>query len=789
MKTKHLIIAFITLFSAAAVAENVSYGNMKQWRSHLSYANVSELADTGNDIYAIASGSLLSIDKKSEEITYYSKLTGLNGSNISNIGYDAKTRTLLVAYANGLMDCIVNGSIYVLPDLANQQISSSKKSNSIFIRDGKAYLGMPFGVLVVNLQRREIADTYHPGSNGEEVGILQVAILQDSIYAISADSLYIANLNDNLSDYNNWHTEKTLPSADKNVEIVVCDNTIYLHSGTNIWSRTQTKSWTPFHAGYAWQHIKSSNGKILLSLVGETYLVEGNELKNLQFYCVSAASCRAMTDMIYNSNRDIWLAAGTRGVVKIPRFGTSEQDMTQFFKPTGPYENFSFKAAVSNDKLVMVPGYFESLTQYFRPGGVMIFDEKNDSYTWTNYTIDNFHEWCDDVHTTDFVDVEIDPNDDSHFFISSYGHGMIEFRNNTFYKRHTPYNSIIDSIADVKTREPIKERPYIWVLTTKFDPMGNLWLANCNDYGYLFKMVDKNGQWYRFNYNTPIGRTHNILISNDDKNLKIYTMIKSPAGIGLFNDNGTYRNMSDDKSVFVSAFVDQDNKSITPDYIYTICQMKDGSLWAGTNNGLFIIDNPTTLYKSNKCRRIKIPRNDGTNLADYLLDSEEISIIVEDGAGRKWIGTKASGLFLVSQDGLETIEHFTVDNSPLPSNQINDIDIRPKTGEVFICTGGGLVSYQSDANAPKENFDKAYAYPNPVRPNYQGTIAITGLMDNTTVYIMDSGGNLVCKTRSNGGLAVWDGCLANGKRATAGVYTAMCNTESEHTVVKILVIR
>ena len=194
--------------------------------------------------------------------------------------------------------------------------------------------------------------------------------------------------------------------------------------------------------------------------------------------------------------------------------------------------------------------------------------------------------------------------------------------------------------------------------------------------------------------------------------------------------------------------------------------------------------------RSNACERIKIPRNDGTNLADYLLNGEQVNAIAVDGSNRKWIGTESSGLYLMSEDGVETVEHFTTDNSPLLSDKILYISINPATGVVWVGTDAGLMSYQSDASDPMPDFSSAYAYPNPVREDYQGVITITGLMDETVVNILDSGGNLVCETRSNGGIAVWDGRNGAGKHVASGTYTALCNEpDGKHTVVKILVMR
>ena len=136
---------------------------------------------------------------------------------------------------------------------------------------------------------------------------------------------------------------------------------------------------------------------------------------------------------------------------------------------------------------------------------------------------------------------------------------------------------------------------------------------------------------------------------------------------------------------------------------------------------------------------------------------------------------------------METIEHFTTNNSPIPSDLVRCLAIHPRTGEVFVGTGDGLVSYHSE---PKDDFSDLYAYPNPVRPNYAGYVTITGMMAETVVKIVDNGGNLVYSTKSNGGLATWDLKNGRGERVSSGVYTAFCNTADgkNHAVVKILVM-
>jgi hypothetical protein len=264
---------------------------------------------------------------------------------------------------------------------------------------------------------------------------------------------------------------------------------------------------------------------------------------------------------------------------------------------------------------------------------------------------------------------------------------------------------------------------------------------------------------------------------------------RSMPKVVLLDDGGTPTLSSDDRCMVRSSFVDQNGNVLSPSQFRCWAQDEKNRIWIGTEKGVLLIEAKTDFFKSNACRRIIIPRNDGTGLGDYLLGDEQINCMAVDGGDRMWIGTTNSGLYLIEDDTI-VVAHFTETNSLLPSNTIQSIAIMPRTGEVFVGTDRGIASYRSDASEPHEDMSEAYAFPNPVRPGYTGMISIAGLMENTVVNIVDAGGNLVCKTKSHGGTAVWDGKLQDGRYATPGIYTALCNEPGgKHTVVKILVIR
>jgi hypothetical protein len=213
-----------------------------------------------------------------------------------------------------------------------------------------------------------------------------------------------------------------------------------------------------------------------------------------------------------------------------------------------------------------------------------------------------------------------------------------------------------------------------------------------------------------------------------------------------------------------------------------------------TDKGPYVLYNTEEVFKDDyHFTKIKVPRNDGTNYADYLLDGAYTTCIEIDAANRKWIGTLSNGIYLISADGLEEIHHFTKDNSPLPSNVIESLALHHKSGELFVGTDKGLVSYMSDAIRPEESYEeeKVYAYPNPVTPDYDGLITVVGLKANSHVKIINTAGRLVAEGTSLGGSFTWNGRTPQGQRVATGVYYVLGSDElgNEGIVTKVLFIK
>ena len=265
-------------------------------------------------------------------------------------------------------------------------------------------------------------------------------------------------------------------------------------------------------------------------------------------------------------------------------------------------------------------------------------------------------------------------------------------------------------------------------------------------------------------------------------------------GFFCLDYNQTIDNRADDKHMLRRNIVNQDNTSYIPEEFYCLCEDLDGAVWAGTSLGLFVIPDPTTFFDNDfHYEQIKINRNDGSGLADYLLNGVSISCITIDGANRKWVGTHDDGLYLISADGQEMLHHFTTDDSPILSNSIQSLAVHPTTGMVMIATDKGLCSYVADATegADKMDADDVLVVPNPVTADYTGPIAVRGLARDSEVKILSSSGQLVWSGTSAGGTFTWNGCNKQGKRVASGVYHVVANNAAGKNaiVTRIVIIK
>jgi hypothetical protein len=458
-------------------------------------------------------------------------------------------------------------------------------------------------------------------------------------------------------------------------------------------------------------------------------------------------------------------------------------DVVKTLKPGGPKYNHFYESKFINGKLYTTGGAFLSGQKTLsNPGIVQVWDSNN----WTVYPT-NLQETTG-VRYQDMNCIDIDPTDANRIMVGGRT-GLYEFYNGQFLKLYNKNNSPIRTAMD--GNKELSDN-YTLIHGIKYDSDGNLWVLNSQAKDVNLLMFSKNGEWV----------THTKTELFDGNNVSkpgMRCLIFDSRGLLWFinthfgNPSIHCYQPSTDKLICYTSFINQDGNIYANCWPYDIKEDLNGNIWIATNIGPFYIKKDEVGQENVTLYQEKVPRNDGTDLADYLLTGLPINTIAIDGAGRKWFGTTGNGVFLVSEDNMTQIQHFTTDNSCLLSNNIQYISIDNQTGEVFFLTDKGLCSFISDATEPNEEMskDNVWAYPNPVEPSYTGPITITGLTLDADVKILSANGALINQGRSNGGTYTWDGCDQQGRRVASGIYmvaTAMSNGE-KGTVCKIAIVR
>ncbi|MBQ7427046.1 MAG: Por secretion system protein [Prevotella sp.] len=451
--------------------------------------------------------------------------------------------------------------------------------------------------------------------------------------------------------------------------------------------------------------------------------------------------------------------------------------------PGGPAYNHFYEAKFLNGKLYTTGGYFlPSIPDNQLPGIIQTFDRNN----WTLY-----EEGISEKTGYKYEDnccIDVDPTNTNHVFVGGKC-GLYEFLNNQLVAYYNKDNSPLKGANDRGTE---LGNDFVLILGIKFDAQGNLWVLNSMAKGVSLLKLSPNHEWTDLHQPLLTDEAGNTLAGLRD-------MIIDSRGLLWFVNNNWQDpslfcyDMENDKLIKYNNFTNQDGVKYDVTWAYCVAEDRDGNIWVGTNSGPFLIQKQEIGQESVTFNQVKVPRNDGTNYADYLLSGVSISSIAIDGGNRKWFGSNGAGAFLISADNLGQIHNFTTDNSKLITNNISSIAINQKSGEVFFLSDDGLCSYMSNAIEPEEEMtkDNIWAYPNPVTPDYTGLITITGLSYDADVKIVASNGALIAEGRSSGGMFTWDGCDQKGRRVISGIYFVVSATSEGRsgTCCKIAVIR
>lgn len=766
---RRLILFFLMSFVLVQ-----AYPQNNRWTIYAAYHDASKCVSVGSKIYVLSDGGLYSYDYEDMDVVTYDKSGVLSDNGIFDILYCSEEKTLVIVYNNGNIDLLYDdGSVYNMTDFKNKT-AGDKTINDIYVNGKNMYMSTNYGLLIVDIAERIFSKTYTL-----DYGINSVAVDGNFIYAATDNGVYKGNTADNLQDKSKWSVI-TKNAIDKFIDF---NGKLYSLTSSGVFSIDKSTFAMTNISKFSAKYWSICNDMLLLSDASSLYSV-GTDGK------MTLLDGKGIRTADYAGNT-YWCACGTDGLKGMSLKDGKFTENVSSVIPDSPMRNYSyFLRMTPENRLLVAGGSFNYNGQSF-PGTLM----KYENQSWTCFDEKTPIATVGKSLYVNVTDIAQDPNDSEHHFAGSASDGIFEFKDYKMVNHYDYRNSPLQSIL------PSSSRPnaYVWITGLEYDKDGNLWMLN-NQTDTIVRILKNDGKWAALYYSEikDIPTLDQVLFDNRGWAwINCRRTTNNPvnyAGVFCVDTKGTLENTADDSRKFITRFSNQDGVAYSPDLFNCIAEDLDGNIWFGTDKGPFVTYSPEDVFDNGfYFTQVKIPRNDGTNLADYLLSDVNITCITIDGGNRKWMGTSGNGVYLLSSDGIEMIEHFTTENSPLISDNIESIAIDGSTGEVFFGTDAGLVSYLGTATDPAGSLsdDNIKVYPNPVRPEYTGRIYITGLMRDTDVKIVSASGYLVNSGTSVGGEYTWDGKNKGGKRVASGVYYVLAADAEGNSgaVAKILVIR
>lgn len=763
-----------------------------EWTDYQSYSQAKNVVDTGDKIFCVTEGGLFSYSKTDNNTQKMSGINGLSDVGVHRLAYSKVTNTLLIAYQNANIDLMIGTDIFNLSDIKRKQIPADKTINNVLFDGNLAYLSCGFGIVVINLERKEIKDTYFIGQEGAYVNVQDMATDGTYLYAATTNGIYKALASEpNLQNYNNWVRQTNIPHSDQKFSKIEAFNgkliANYGYVGVDDWAKDELYQlngdvWTRFLPRIQYVSDITTTGNYIVFSSRDEVLIynEKYELKehfNKDSFSGSKITSLLTTGAVWDDPNVLWIADRNNGLIKLMLIDNKFE--IEIIVPNGPIDNKIFSLTINGSDLWVASGGYDSKwdNMYSNPQFQL-----NREGQWTVFDSEDFPVPNKPNNFQDIVCITVDPQDPDHVFAGSWGGGVLEFYNGKFVKRHNNFNSTLQTALPGTPYEP-----YVRIGGMAYDSKGNLWVTNA-DVAKVLSVYQTDSTWKAFELSGiaskyKIGKV--VVTQNDDK----WILVPRAKGQELYALNSTSDVSKEQK---VTAYFTNGKEEVYTEMsdVYSLVEDKNGELWVGTSTGIAVFSNPQKIWEDNRMYATRPGLNLNDGVFHPLLENETITAITIDGANRKWIGTKNSGVFLISEDGETEMEHFNSENSPLPDDNITDIAINQNTGEVFIGTGAGLISYMGEATKGNEEFTDVYVYPNPVRETYDGPIVVKGLLEDTDVKITDISGNLVYKTISLGGQAIWDGKNLNGNRCKTGVYLVFMNDASGNKtmVTKLLFI-
>ena len=774
-----LLIALIALSVQAQTGD---------WRVHPYYvgSNIQSVIDTDNKVYYLVGSDLYCYDKSTQSTDPLNKRVALNDVQVTNIYYNYDKKYLVVTYINSNMDVIKDdGQIINLPDIKDLVLTGLKGINDVKFASGKMFVTTEFGLLVYDDQALTVLEARLFGVNfasAIQVGEWMVVSFYNNVYAAKASDIREATYH--------YKQVTSIPAA-ANTRLFAVNNERFLVSNNNglclygnIADSTSGSSTVRYAAlatqittVRATQVQPTSTGFVACS---PTYRIKlDKQGANSQF--------EAMTDKLYTSN-----PAGDGTYWELSANGLVQEGSSNYHKPNGiGIRVGAFNMAFNKERnLVYVSATSDNLfAQWGSSLGATTQIFTHDGSQWQDVTPSNL--------TGNGVsanwELVMDPMDPSTYVYASRKYGVFKIKDNQLAYVYGTSNSYFAQSNYYRGTCVFDSEGNLWVVYSSTSasgvsaqnvavlPRAKYEQATCTKADWIPVDVPATKQKF-FN-----GAT--IAIGKGDT--KVYNSGGYQAAFAFWNQPDGFETTPQLASY--SSMQDTDGKSITWDNVYCMQRDQEGLVWVGYTTGIMAFDPDKAFNEDFAVIQPKVPRNDGTGLSDYLLESLQVNCIAVDAANRKWIGTDANGLYQVSPDGTKILKHFTVDNSYLTSNTIYNVCCNTNTNSVYVLTPNGLLEYMADASIAAANYDDVYVYPNPVRPDFTGLLTITNLMSNSYLKVTNAQGQTVKQWQAIGGTATWDCCDSTGERMPTGLYTLYASQQSNDNnpkkVAEFLIIK
>lgn len=729
------------------------------WESLLPYNKARGVATSGNTLFTICNEAFFTFRPGNGELPVpYSKIEGMSGTGMQCVGYDMATSSVILVYTDGNIDIFKDNTFYNIPDLKIKTIAGAKEVYQVFTENGKAYLSTTLGVIVIDLTSYHVQDTYkflyQANNNVETIPVKAFTSLNDTFYAATAVGLFRARKdNPQLQNFQAW---QKIDSADSFTNAATYKNTLFVASRKKMY-KLGSGGLELVKNAPAGSYIRNLNPGVTGLFVSENqpsvytgFIKKFDETGSM----IDSTFCfNFPIQVVEQLDKLVWAATEFSGLCKV------ENGQLYAYASPGPADPLAHEIYVSGKNLWIAHGGIGDLygARNKRTGVSNFYNNKWKYYKEYDYSpVDTMR---------DFVGVYKDETDGT-VYMASYLDGLFILKTDGTFQI-LKQNSIFDSSISYYGQG---QRQLVGVTGDKYR---NIWITSMRAQHQLYAK-DPEDNWYKFKV---AGVTDGGPLVTDSRGQVWFASYSG--GVAVYNTNNTLADPTDDASYHLTTGKGFGN--LPSNTVLSIACDKNDNIWVGTANGIGIVNNCSAPFSQASPCDAEIPIVQYDKYAGYLFEGNNVKAIAVDGANRKWVGTD-DGIWLLSANAERIIYRFTKDNSPLPSNNIQKIAIDPETGDVYVGTDQGLVSYRSTATEGGETNSNVVSFPNPVPSGYTGTIAIKGLAANADVRITDVNGQLVYRTKALGGQAVWDGRDYTGRRPQSGVYLIfVASSDGEQT--------